>query len=147
MTRRADLNEVLGRAKASTTSPTQQSDEKALNDRDKAATAGTVSTPQKRSTAEPAAKALAKGKGRVSNGGNHRGGPLFSSLERKETRLRVGQVEDLTTHARRVNRAKTEAGERITENTLIRVAIDMLLARADDLHGNNEHELRKSVGL
>jgi hypothetical protein len=35
--------------------------------------------------------------------------------------------------------------ERITENTLIRVAVDLLLARARKLHGLTEDELRKSV--
>lgn len=44
---------------------------------------------------------------------------------------------------RRVDRS----GEVITDNTLIRVAIDVLLARAADLHGDTENDLRRSVGL
>src|SRR3546814_6262536 len=35
--------------------------------------------------------------------------------------------------------------ERITENTLIRVAIDLLLAHQDQLQGATEEELRESV--
>lgn len=71
----------------------------------------------------------------------------YRSFERKETRLRADQYERLTQEARRLNRAKTTPGERITENTLIRVAIDLLFERADQLHGENEEELRESVSL
>jgi hypothetical protein len=71
--------------------------------------------------------------------------PLYLRLERKETRLRVDQYEALTVHARRLNRAKGPGGERITENTLIRVAIDLLLANAENLSGSNEDALRNSV--
>ena len=72
-------------------------------------------------------------------------GPRYSRLDRKETRLRPDQYEGLTEHARRLNRAKGTGGERITENTLIRIAIDMLLARANELDGKTEDELRNSV--
>jgi len=71
--------------------------------------------------------------------------PLYLRLERKETRLRVDQYEALTVHARRLNRAKGPGGERITENTLIRVAIDLLLANAENLSGSAEDALRNSV--
>jgi hypothetical protein len=71
--------------------------------------------------------------------------PLYLRLERKETRLRVDQYEALTVHARRLNRAKGPGGERITENTLIRVAIDLLLKNADELSGPDETSLRNSV--
>ncbi len=72
-------------------------------------------------------------------------GPLFSSLERKETRLREDQYTSLTAHARRLNKAKGAGGERITENTLIRVAIDLLLSQVDRLEGATERELTDSV--
>jgi hypothetical protein len=36
-------------------------------------------------------------------------------------------------------------GEQITENTLIRVAVDMLLGSADRLRSSTEDELRESV--
>jgi outer membrane protein OmpA-like peptidoglycan-associated protein len=71
----------------------------------------------------------------------------YLSFDRKETRLRPDQYAVLTEHARRLNRAKGTGGERITENTLIRVAIDLLLARADQLQGVDETELRNSVSL
>jgi hypothetical protein len=71
--------------------------------------------------------------------------PLFSSLERKEARLREDQYTSLTAHARRLNRAKGTGGERITENTLIRVAIDLLLSQVDKLEGATERELTDSV--
>ena len=69
----------------------------------------------------------------------------FSQLERKEARLRADQYADLTTHARRLNRAKGVGGERITENTLIRVAIDLLLTNVEELQGSTEAELTESV--
>jgi hypothetical protein len=71
--------------------------------------------------------------------------PLFSSLERKEARLREDQYTSLTAHARRLNKAKGTGGERITENTLIRVAIDLLLSQVDRLEGATEQELTDSV--
>lgn len=42
-------------------------------------------------------------------------------------------------------RRTDRSGPRLTENTLIRVAIDLLLARANRLIGNTEGELRASV--
>ena len=44
-----------------------------------------------------------------------------------------------------LNRQRGGEGERITENTLIRVAVDVLLGRAGRLRGTTEDELRKSV--
>lgn len=73
--------------------------------------------------------------------------PLYLRLERKETRLRADQYAALTEHARRLNRAKGTGGERITENTLIRVAIDLLLSRIDQVAGTDEGQLRTSVTL
>jgi hypothetical protein len=70
----------------------------------------------------------------------------YDQYERKEARLRADQYEGLTDVSRRLNRTRS-GGERITENTLIRVAIDLLLSRRDDLSGATEAELRKSVGL
>lgn len=71
----------------------------------------------------------------------------FDELERKETRLRADQYGQLSEMSRGLNRARGGAGERITENTLIRVAIDLLLTRQGELAGVTEVELRKSVGL
>jgi hypothetical protein len=71
--------------------------------------------------------------------------PKWQRLERKELRLRADQLDELARLRRALNRKRGGAGERITENTLIRVAVDMLLSRADRLRGTTEDELRKSV--
>ncbi len=71
----------------------------------------------------------------------------YDQYERKEARLRADQYGELSNVSRRLNRARNGNGERITENTLIRVAIDLLLSREGDLAGATEAELRKSVGL
>lgn len=71
----------------------------------------------------------------------------YSDFQRKDIRLRADQQNALTEHTRRLNRAKGSGGQRITDNTLIRVAIDLLLARADKLAGSDEAQLRLSVGL
>jgi hypothetical protein len=74
-------------------------------------------------------------------------GVRFSDFQRKETRLRVDQQDALTEHARRLNRAKGVGGQRVTDNTLIRVAVDLLLSKADYLAGPDEAGLRRSLGL
>src|SRR3954464_3965902 len=66
----------------------------------------------------------------------------FDELERKEARVRVDQYEALQTLRRQLNRARNRRGERITENMLIRVAIDLLLSRQEELAGSTEAELR-----
>ncbi|WP_229481996.1 hypothetical protein [Mycolicibacterium mageritense] len=71
----------------------------------------------------------------------------YDQLERKETRLRPDQYTRLSGLSRSLNRARAGRGERITENTLIRVAIDLLLQREADLAGATEAELRRSIGI
>jgi hypothetical protein len=71
--------------------------------------------------------------------------PKWQRLERKELRLRADQLDELARIRRTLNRQRRGEGERITENTLIRVAVDMLLGRAGKLRGTTEDELRKSV--
>jgi hypothetical protein len=71
--------------------------------------------------------------------------PKWQRLERKELRLRADQLDELARIRRILNRQRGGEGERITENTLIRVAVDMLLGRAGKLRGTTEDELRKSV--
>lgn len=74
--------------------------------------------------------------------------PRFAGFERKEARLRQDQLDALDALARKIKRArKPGAGERITDNTLIRVAVDLLLARQDELSGSTEEEIRTSVSL
>lgn len=72
--------------------------------------------------------------------------PMYARLERKEVRLRADQLEALTALTRSLMRSRRIKGERITENTLIRVAIDLLLAHQDALRGGTEQQLRASVG-
>ena len=71
--------------------------------------------------------------------------PAYLRYVRKETRLREDQQNQLTLQARRLNRAKTTRGARITENSLIRVAVDLFLAQADRAIGDDEDAIRKSM--
>jgi hypothetical protein len=66
-------------------------------------------------------------------------------MVRKDARLRPDQVEALTALRRRAARGRRDRTERITENTLIRLAVDLLLAHADRLHGDDEDTLRRSL--
>ncbi len=72
--------------------------------------------------------------------------PKYLTLVRKESRLREDQLDQLTALARKLNRQK-KGGERITSNTLIRVAVDLLLSQSDELSGSTEQELRTALGL
>ncbi len=71
--------------------------------------------------------------------------PKWQRLERKELRLRADQLDELARLRRALNRQRGGEGERITENTLIRVAVDVLLGQSGKLRGSTEDELRKSV--
>jgi hypothetical protein len=71
---------------------------------------------------------------------------LYRRLARKEARLREDQFVALSRLVRILARRRTtRSGPRLTENTLIRVAIDLLLTRADQLAGNTEAEIRASA--
>jgi hypothetical protein len=72
-------------------------------------------------------------------------GATYLRFVRKDTRLREDQLESLTSHARRLNRKRRSAGPRVTENTLIRVAVDLLLDRIEKAVGEDEAALLKSV--
>jgi hypothetical protein len=73
--------------------------------------------------------------------------PKYLRLVRHDLRARTDQLEEIATLRRRVlaARAPGERRERITDNTLIRVAIDLLLAHGDELTGATEDQLRESV--
>jgi hypothetical protein len=72
--------------------------------------------------------------------------PLYRRLARKEARVREDQYVALSRLVRVLARRRTDrSGPRLTENTLIRVAIDLLLARANRLAGNTEDEIRASA--
>ena len=91
-------------------------------------TGGTSVAPEKREVGPPSAT------------------PLYRRLARKEARVREDQYVALSQLVRVLARRRTDrSGARLTENTLIRVAIDLLLSRANRLTGNNERELRASV--
>ncbi len=73
--------------------------------------------------------------------------PHYLTLVRKETRLKEEQFDELSQLSRKLNRQRKSTGDRITENTLIRVAIDLLLSQSNKLEGKTENELRESLGL
>lgn len=65
---------------------------------------------------------------------------------RKDVMLWPDQQQSLNHLAWRVSRMKPAGvGERITANTLIRVAVDLLLARADEVHGTTEQEILRNL--
>lgn len=70
--------------------------------------------------------------------------PRYLTMERKEIRLPQEHLDQLTMLVRQLNRARKSSGERITENTLIRIAIAALLEHADQLQGVSEDELLHS---
>ena len=71
--------------------------------------------------------------------------PTYLRLVRKETRLREDQQNRLTLEARRLNRAKAAVTPRITDNTLIRVAVDLLLERVAQASGDDESSILRSL--
>jgi len=77
--------------------------------------------------------------------------PRYLQLICKESRLRQDQADQLSREVRRINQGRQgrhcAVGERITDNTLIRVAVDLLLARAEELNGTTEDSLRQSISL
>lgn len=78
--------------------------------------------------------------------------PKYLKLKRREARMYDEQADALTMLARRINAERRgpdgrAIGERITDNTLLRLAIDLLLERADQLRGTTEQELALSLGL
>lgn len=78
--------------------------------------------------------------------------PKYLQLKRREARIYDNQADELTALTRRLNDQRkqsdgTTAGERITDNTLVRLAIDLLLERKQELSGATEEELARSLGL
>jgi hypothetical protein len=73
--------------------------------------------------------------------------PKYLRLERKELLIWPDQITRLSLLARVLNRNRGGQGERITQNTLIRVAVALLLSRTQELAGTTEEELRRSLGL
>lgn len=73
--------------------------------------------------------------------------PKYLRLQRKEARLREDQLAELTVLSRRLHRQKHGRGERITENTLLRIAVDLLFVHEKSLRGDTEEEIRAGLGL
>ncbi|MFE4613747.1 hypothetical protein ACFRK5_36205 [Streptomyces niveus] len=72
-------------------------------------------------------------------------GPKWRGLERKETRLHSDQVLDLAMLRKKISKQRKDRSEIITDNTLIRIAVDLLLLHQDKLRGDTEGELLHSV--
>jgi hypothetical protein len=71
--------------------------------------------------------------------------PKYQRMIRKEARLRPDQVDALAQLRRRITRGRADRTETITDNTLLRVAVDLLLDHAGQLRGDTEEQLRRSV--
>ncbi len=71
--------------------------------------------------------------------------PKYQQMIRKEARLRPDQVDVLAQLRRRVTRGRGDRTETITDNTLIRIEVDLLLERGEQLAGDTEDQLRDSV--
>jgi hypothetical protein len=74
-------------------------------------------------------------------------GPNYLRFVRHDLRARAEQLEAVAALRRRItaDRGRAERSERITDNTLIRVAIDLLLAHGDLLAGATEEQIRESA--
>jgi hypothetical protein len=74
------------------------------------------------------------------------GDPKWRTLERKEARLRRDQLADLADLRRHLSAHRRDRSEIITDNTLIRIAVDLLLREhAHRLRGDTEEDLLRSV--
>ncbi|MFJ9662837.1 hypothetical protein ACIRPR_33420 [Streptomyces griseoflavus] len=71
--------------------------------------------------------------------------PRYQTFIRSEARLRDDQVAALAALRRRVSADRTDKAERITDNTLIRIAVDLLLRHGHQISGNTEAEMRRSL--
>uniref|UniRef100_UPI003F494A3C hypothetical protein n=1 Tax=Amycolatopsis sp. CA-082387 TaxID=3239918 RepID=UPI003F494A3C len=88
----------------------------------------------------PAAKAPAR---RGRHGSEDQ--PKHKQLMRRDMGLWPDQVADLLALRDQVNHARTQRDERITDATLVRIAVDLLGEFREQLVGNTEDELRASV--
>lgn len=141
MTRKVNLSESLARMQAN--EPEEPSPAPALPQ----ALSPVTASPQRpfEATRLPEARERASERPPVRKPTGEGCGARFEDFVRKEARFRPDQLAALTEHARALNRAKGPAGNRITENTLIRVAVDLLLAEPAGLHGRSEAELLNSL--
>lgn len=75
------------------------------------------------------------------------GVPRYLTLVRKELRITEDQADQISRTSRSLNMARQGEGERITDNTLVRLGISLLIDRLEELHGTTEAELHQSLGL
>jgi hypothetical protein len=73
--------------------------------------------------------------------------PKWLTFEPKPTRQRRDQLNWIEAKRKELNALRGRAGERLTDNTLIRVAIDLLIVNGERLQGATEAELRASLGI
>lgn len=71
--------------------------------------------------------------------------PRYLRMVRKEARVRHDQADALARLRRRISADRVDRSEPLTDNTLIRVALDVLLLHADALSGDTEEQLRDSL--
>ena len=71
--------------------------------------------------------------------------PRYQEFIRSEARLRSDQLTGLAELRRRILASRQDKSERITDNTLIRVAVDALLSQAHMVSGDTEDQIRDSV--
>lgn len=69
----------------------------------------------------------------------------YLTFERTDARLRPDQVTALGALRKRVAANRTDRSERITDNTLLRLAVDLLLKNAAHITGNTEEEMRRAL--
>ncbi|PSK48002.1 hypothetical protein B0E38_06479 [Streptomyces sp. 111WW2] len=77
--------------------------------------------------------------------GEPRNEPRYTQYVRKEARVRDDQAASLVVLRKKVAAQRTAKVEPITDNVLIRLAIDLLLAHSDRLRGDTEEELREAL--
>lgn len=71
--------------------------------------------------------------------------PRYQTFVRTEARLRPEQLTDLAALRRRVAAARQNKAERITDNTLLRLAVDLLLQNGARIAGDTEAEMRRAL--
>ncbi|MEW1568300.1 hypothetical protein AB0454_35650 [Streptomyces sp. NPDC093509] len=71
--------------------------------------------------------------------------PRYTQYVRKEARVRDDQATALLVLRKKVAAQRTTKVEPVTDNVLIRLAIDLLFAHSDRLRGDTEEELRASL--
>lgn len=126
---RANLGNLLDVATKTETKPPVNSE----------ATATTASTPAAADPPNPRPRKVTKSTKSAERPAR------YDQFERIEARLTESQVLDLDRLARTLNKRRGSDNPRITKNTLVRVAVDLLLDQQGQLHGGTETELRTSI--